>query len=152
MDKAKEIYQLFIKHKAVFPHIRFDYLKRMLVKRQIITCYEEEGRLVGALVWMQYKVTASHALGCKGDIQIKQIVVDPAEQGRCVAGGLFDVIEHIARKRNASRLCLSVRASNRRACRFYEKMGMQKVGERVWKEKGQDLPGYVYVKNLVETF
>ena len=137
MEKAKTIYRLFVQNdnKIFFPHIRQDYIARMLMKEKILIHYIGD-EIVGAIVWLQYKRQDPRQIGGRNDIQLKQIVVH-SDYKKCGIGTiLFQRFEQFAQERGAPNICLSVRASNFKAQQFYLKMGMKVVGKYRMARKG----------------
>lgn len=153
MEQAKLIHRLFThkENKVFFPHIRQDYIARMLKKRQVLIHYVD-GNIAGVIIWLQYKRHDHRQIGGKNDMQLKQIVVHPDYKGSGVGKALFQKFEQFAEERGASNICLSVRASNTVAQQFYLKMGMQVTGTIEWQEKGKPLPGVIYSKRLVTLY
>lgn len=62
--------------------------------------------------------------------RLYSLAVAPAVAGRGIGGRLLAAVEGAARRRNAVRLRLEVRADNRQAIRFYEKAGYTPIGRR----------------------
>jgi ribosomal protein S18 acetylase RimI-like enzyme len=149
MSTVTDIYRLFTvgKNKEVFPHIRKDYTERMFNKNKIIGHITDD-KVVGVIIWDQYKRSDKRQVGNKFDIQLKQIVVDPSYQHRGIGKFLFKTLETIAVDLKAPNICLSVRESNIVARNFYIKMGMSTVRNIMWNEKGKPLSGLVYVKKI----
>lgn len=130
-DKVKEI---FYSHKKWFPHVRTDYMMRMINKKQLIL---EDGILI----------TFHHAKRRQkiGDVQLEkgntvlhQIASDSPGSGtaQAILNNFFDYCP--------SDVFLSVRADNLTANKFYVKMNMNLIGTTSWS-KGT-IPGNVYVK------
>lgn len=145
-----KLYKLFSKgtNKEIFPYIRRDYLERMFLRREVIWETNGNNEPIGLVVYMQYTHGGGKQLGKRGDIQLCEIVIDPDYQNKGVGTYLFKRLENIAAFSGAKHIVLSVRKSNARARAFYEKHGMQVVGEKTWNEKGTPLEGLVYMKEL----
>ena len=129
-NKVKEI---FYSHKKWFPHVRTDYMMRMINKQLIL----EDGILI----------TFHHAKRRQkiGDVQLEkgntvlhQIASDSPGSGtaQAILNNFFDYCP--------SDVFLSVRADNLTANKFYVKMNMNLIGKTTWA-KGS-IPGNVYVK------
>lgn len=105
--------------------------------------------IVGVIIWLQYKRQDSRQIGNKGDIQLKQIVVHPDHKKHGIGLKLFQQLEQLAIQLNAPNICLSVRATNVAAQKFYIKMGMKITRTIEWQEQGKPLPGFVYNKQIL---
>jgi len=134
-NKVKEI---FYSHKKWFPHVRTDYMMRMINKKQLIL---EDGILI----------TFHHAKRRQkiGDVQVEngdtvlhQIASDSPGSGKAqsILNSFFDYCP--------KDVFLSVRADNLTANKFYVKMDMNLVGSTSWS-KGT-IPGNVYVKRKIK--
>lgn len=127
------IKEIFYKHKKWFPHVRTDYMKRMIAKEQMI--YDD-----GIIITFHHakrKQTIGDVQVRKGDTVLHQIANgDPGSGYAKVV--LQNFFEWCPRD-----VFLSVRSDNTKACKFYEDIGMKLVGETSWA-KGT-LPGKVYV-------
>ena len=130
-NKVKEI---FYSHKKWFPHVRTDYMMRMINRKQLIL---EDGILV----------TFHHAKRRQkiGDVQVEkgvtvlhQIASDSPGSGNAqsILNNFFEYCP--------GDVFLSVRADNLTASKFYVKMNMNLIGTTSWS-KGT-IPGNVYVK------
>ena len=126
------IRKIFMQYRDIFPYLRKDYIEEFLEKQQII---HESGMVI---IYHTYKV--SRKFGnykvLKGDVIIKDMVkehnnVDSRE-----------VINRFFNYANTNVWC-TVRLDNIRACKFYEKVGMEKVADINWC-KGE-LKGCVYL-------
>lgn len=149
-DFGVALYRLFAnrENKQYFPHIRQDAFLRFYNHRRVLYRVSEAGEPIGLLTYMQYLRSSKKQIGVAFDVQLCQIIVDPDNKGTRVAQSLFSELENIARLAGAKHIVLSVRKSNMRARRFYEKMGMVVVAEKTWSEKGEPLEGVVYSKEL----
>ena len=65
-----------------------------------------------------------------GEAHLLNLCVDPGEQGRGWGGWLLRRLFGLARERNAERMFLEVRPSNRAAVRLYEAHGFVPAGTR----------------------
>jgi ribosomal protein S18 acetylase RimI-like enzyme len=134
---ASMLYRLFGlgENKSIFPYVRKDAFMRFYNSHRVLYRVNDEGVPVGLLTYMQYLRSSKKQIGVAYDVQLCEIVVDPEYKGAGVARSLFAELESLARLAGARHVVLSVRKDNARACRFYEKMGMQVVGEKTWNEK-----------------
>ena len=130
-DKVKSI---FYAHKKWFPHIRTDYMRRMIAKQQLIL---EEGILI-TFHHAKRRQSIGDVQIRKGDTVLHQIAnAEPGSGNAKVI--LNNFFEWCPRD-----VFLSVRSDNKKACGFYEQIGMKLIGTTSWA-KGT-LPGKVYVK------
>ena len=136
-----KIFHIFYKYHDIFPYMRKDYLEEYLDKKQVIY---DSGVVI---VYHKYQVTKKYGdyKVHKGDIIIKDMVkeYDDADTKE-VINRFFDYVD--------TNVWCTVRSDNIRACKFYEKVGMERVADIDWK-KGE-LKGYVYLrkKYSLETF
>ena len=136
-DVVKDI---FNQHKEWFPHIRQDYIKRMIASNNLILDNEV------IITYNYYK-------------KRQRIGTITAQQGDCVlhqiAAKNKGTASHILQeffKWNNRRVFLSVRSDNIIAKKFYEKNGMDLVGFTSWSKGGvkDALPGDVYMYDNVK--
>ena len=130
-EKVKSI---FYSHKKWFPHVRTDYMKRMIARKQLIL---EDGILITFHHAKRRQKIGDVQLQ-KGDTVLHQIASDSPGSGtaQAILNNFFDYCP--------SDVFLSVRADNLTANKFYVKMNMKLIGKTSWA-KGA-LPGNVYVK------
>ena len=129
-DKVKSI---FYSHKKWFPHVRTDYMKRMIAKKQLIL---EDGILI-TFHHAKRKQTIGDVHVRKGDTVLHQIASDSPGSG--IAQSILNkFFEYCPRD-----VFLSVRSDNEKACKFYEQIGMSLIGKTSWARG--TLPGKVYV-------
>jgi len=130
-DKVKEI---FYSHKKWFPHVRTDYMMRMINKKQLIL---EDGILI-TFHHAKRRQKIGDVQVEKGDTVLHQIASDSPGSGtaQAVLNNFFNYCP--------SDVFLSVRADNLTANKFYVKMNMKLIGTTSWS-KGT-IPGNVYVK------
>lgn len=130
-EKVKEI---FYSHKKWFPHVRTDYMMRMIDRKQLIL---EDGILI-TFHHAKRKQKIGNVQIEKGDTVLHQIASDSPGSGNAqsILNNFFEYCE--------KDVFLSVRADNLTANRFYVKMNMNLVGTTTWA-KGT-IPGNVYVK------
>ena len=129
-EKVKEIFYL---HKKWFPHIRTDYMKRMIAKKNLIL----DNNVVITYNIYKRKQKIGDVQALKGDCILHQIVAKDKGTASTVLQRFFEFINR--------RVYLSVRSDNELAKSFYLKNNMKLVGKTTWA-KGT-LPGDVYVYN-----
>ena len=130
-EKVKEIFYL---HKKWFPHIRTDYMKRMIAKKNLIL----ENDVVITYNFYKRKQKIGDVQLTVGDTVLHQIASDSPGSGtaQAILNNFFDYCP--------KDVFLSVRADNLTANKFYVKMNMKLIGTTSWA-KGT-IPGNVYVK------
>ena len=127
-QKVKEI---FYSHKKWFPHVRTDYMKRLIAKKQLIL---EDGIII-TFHHAKRRQTIGDVQVRKGDTVLHQIASKDGGGGKM----LLRFFDWCPRD-----VFLSVRSDNKKACKFNEQIGMKLVGETSWARG--TLPGKVYVK------
>ena len=130
-DKVNMIFQPY--KKDYFPHLRKDYLQRMIKNGNVVLDKDV------VITYNQYKRKTSMSEGAiaqKGDYVLHQIASKKHN------GSASDVLQRFFKLVNA-RVFLTVRSSNMIAKKFYEKNGMKLVGHTSWS-KGT-LLGDVYL-------
>ena len=128
------ICRVFKKHRAIFPHIRQDYIFNMLKAGK---CWYENGVII---MFNQYKRKnkIGNITAPKGSFTIKQIVNENIGSGSATA-----VLEHFIEFAKED-VYLSVRKDNTRAVNFYKKNLFHEVGAIAWK--GNTIPGLVFIR------
>ena len=128
------ICRVFKKHRAIFPHIRQDYIFNMLKAGK---CWYENGVII---MFNQYKRNnkIGNITAPKGSFTIKQIVNENIGSGSATA-----VLEHFIEFAKED-VYLSVRKDNTRAVNFYKKNLFHEVGAIAWK--GNTIPGLVFIR------
>jgi hypothetical protein len=131
-DVVKEI---FSQHKQWFPHVRQDYIKRMIASGNdvIITYnYYKRKQRIGTITAQQ------------GDCILHQIAAKNKGTASQTLQNFFNWTNR--------RVFLSVRNDNQIAKKFYEKNGMDLVGFTSWSKSGvkDALPGDVYMYDNVK--
>ena len=130
-EKVKSI---FYSHKKWFPHVRTDYMMRMINKQQLIL---EDGILI-TFHHAKRRQKIGDVQVEKGDTVLHQIASDSPGSGNAQSI-LNNFFEYCPKD-----VFLSVRADNLTANKFYVKMNMNLIGTTSWS-KGT-IPGNVYVK------
>jgi hypothetical protein len=130
-DKIKSI---FYKHRKWFPHVRTDYMMRMIDKKQLIL---EDGVLI-TFHHAKRRQKIGDVQLTVGDTVLHQIASDSPGSGNAQSI-LNNFFEYCPKD-----VFLSVRADNLTANAFYVKMNMNLIGTTSWS-KGT-IPGNVYVK------
>jgi len=134
-EKIKDV---FYKHKKWFPHIRTDYMKRMIDRSQLIW---EDGIII----------TYHHAKRKQkiGNVQIEKHDTVLHQIANSQPGnGNAKVILNQFFEWCPQNVYLSVRKDNLTACQFYDSIGMKLIGETSWA-KGT-IPGNVYIMKKSE--
>jgi RimJ/RimL family protein N-acetyltransferase len=132
-EKVKEIFYL---HKKWFPHVRTDYMKRMIAKKNLIL----ENDVVITYNFYKRKQKIGDIQAFKGDCILHQIVAKTKGTASDVLQRFFKFVNHNPLGR---RVYLSVRSDNEMAKNFYLKNNMKLIGKTSWS-KGT-LPGDVFV-------
>lgn len=140
-EKVKEIFYL---HKKWFPHVRTDYMKRMIAKKNLIL----ENDVVITYNFYKRKQKIGDVQAFKGDCILHQIVAKTKGTASDVLQRFFKFVIHsYVHYHNplGRRVYLSVRSDNEMAKNFYLKNNMKLIGKTSWS-KGT-LPGDVFVYN-----
>ena len=138
MNHAKEtdfetVKEIFYQHKKWFPHIRTDYMKRMIAKENLI--YDND--VVITYNFYKRKQRIGDVIAQQGDCILHQIAA------KYHNGSASQVLQKFFEFVNPRRVFLSVRSDNEVAKKFYLKNNMKLVGNTSWA-KGT-LPGDVYL-------
>ena len=138
MNHAKEtdfeaVKEIFYQHKKWFPHIRTDYMKRMIAKNNLV--YDND--VVITYNFYKRKQRIGDIIAQQGDCILHQIAAK--HQNGSASQALQKFFEFVKPRR----VYLSVRSDNEIAKKFYLKNNMKLVGSTTWA-KGT-LPGDVYL-------
>ena len=138
MNHAKEIdfesvKEIFYQHKKWFPHIRTDYMKRMIAKENLIF----DNDVVITYNFYKRKQRIGDIIAQQGDCILHQIAAKHHN------GSASQALQNFFEFVNPRRVYLSVRSDNEIAKKFYLKNNMKLVGSTTWA-KGT-LPGDVYL-------
>ena len=138
MNHAKEtdfeaVKEIFYQHKEWFPHIRTDYMKRMIAKNNLI--YDND--VVITYNFYKRKQRIGDVIAQQGDCILHQIAAKHKN------GSASQALQNFFEFVNPRRVYLSVRSDNETAKKFYLKNNMKLVGSTTWA-KGT-LPGDVYL-------
>ena len=138
MNHAKEtdfeaVKEIFYQHKKWFPHIRTDYMKRMIAKNNLI--YDND--VVITYNFYKRKQRIGDVIAQQGDCILHQIAAKHHN------GSASQALQKFFEFVNPRRVYLSVRSDNEIAKKFYVKNNMKLVGSTTWA-KGT-LPGDVYL-------
>lgn len=128
------VVNVFKSQKKLFPHIRLDYITRMIVDSK---CVFEDGVVI---MFNRYKRNnpIGDVLAQKGTYTIKQIVNSNPGNG-AAERVMKKFMDHVGVD-----IFLSVRADNTRAIRFYERNNFEKIGSIAWKQG--TIPGCVFLR------
>jgi RimJ/RimL family protein N-acetyltransferase len=137
-DVVKEI---FSEHKQWFPHVRQDYIKRMIASRNLIL----DNDVIITYNYYKRKQRIGTITAQQGDCILHQIAAK--NRNGSASQALQDFFKWTNR-----RVFLSVRNDNLIAKKFYEKNGMDLVGFTSWSKGGvkDALPGDVYMYDNVK--
>ena len=138
MNHAKEtdfesVKEIFYQHKKWFPHIRTDYMKRMIAKENLIF----DNDVVITYNFYKRKQRIGDIIAQQGDCILHQIAAKHKN------GSASQALQNFFEFVNPRRVYLSVRSDNETAKKFYLKNNMKLVGSTTWA-KGT-LPGDVYL-------
>ena len=138
MNHAKEtdfesVKEIFYQHKKWFPHIRTDYMKRMIAKENLIF----DNDVVITYNFYKRKQRIGDVIAQQGDCILHQIAAK--NHNGSASQALQEFFEFV----NPRRVYLSVRSDNEIAKKFYVKNNMKLIGSTTWA-KGT-LPGDVYL-------
>ena len=142
-EKVKEIFYL---HKKWFPHIRTDYMKRMIAKKNLIL----ENDVVIIYHFYKRKQKIGDVQAFKSDCILHQIVAKTKGTASDVLQRFFKFVIHsYVHYHNplGRQVYLSVRSDNEMAKNFYLKNNMKLIGKTSWS-KGT-LPGDVFVYECI---
>ena len=146
-EKVKDI---FYQHKELFPHIRTDYMRRMIASGNLILDNDV------IITYNYYKRNYKLVRSSLGEMS-QEIIMQPND---CILhqiaaknrnGSASEVLQRFF-KWTKRRVFLSVRSENVIAKRFYEKNGMKLIGKTSWTKDGvkNALPGDIYLYDNVE--
>ena len=138
MNHAKEtdfesVKEIFYQHKKWFPHIRTDYMKRMIAKENLIF----DNDVVITYNFYKRKQRIGDVIAQQGDCILHQIAAKHHN------GSASQALQKFFESVNPRRVYLSVRSDNEIAKKFYVKNNMKLIGSTTWA-KGT-LPGDVYL-------
>jgi len=119
------IVAVFKKHRKVFPHVRTDYIKRMIESGR---CFFNNGVVITFTVYRRSNKIGNFRAH-KGSVCIKQIAAQNPGNGNTET----ELNNFLSRWEE---ICfLSVRSDNDRAIKFYKKTGFIPVGSIEWNSK-----------------
>ena len=138
MNHAKEtdfesVKEIFYQHKKWFPHIRTDYMKRMIAKENLIF----DNDVVITYNFYKRKQRIGDVIAQQGDCILHQIAAKHHN------GSASQALQKFFEFVNPRRVYLSVRSDNEIAKKFYLKNNMKLVGTTSWARG--TLPGDVYL-------
>ena len=146
-DVVKDI---FYQHKEWFPHIRTDYMRRMIASGNLILDNEV------IITYNYYKRNYKLVKSSMGEMSQK-IIMQPND---CILhqiaaknrnGSASEALQRFFKWTNR-RVFLSVRSDNVIAKVFYERNDMKLIGKTSWTKDGvkNALPGDIYLYDNVE--
>jgi len=136
-----EVKSIFNQHKEWFPHIRQDYIKRMIASGNLIL----DNDVIITYNYYKRKQRIGTVTAQQGDCVLHQIAAKNRN------GSASQELQNFFKWTNR-RVFLSVRSDNLIAKKFYEKNGMDLIGFTSWSKGGvkDALPGNVYMYDKVE--
>ena len=146
-DVVKEI---FSEHKQWFPHVRQDYIKRMIASGNLILDNDV------IITYNYYKRNYKLVKSSMGEMSQK-IIMQPND---CILhqiaaknrnGSASEALQRFFKWTNR-RVFLSVRSDNVIAKAFYERNDMKLIGKTSWTKDGvkNALPGDIYCYDKIE--
>ena len=131
-----EVKSIFKQHKEWFPHIRQDYIKRMIDSGNLIL----DNDVIITYNYYKKKQRIGTVTAQQGDCVLHQIAAKNRN------GSASQALQNFFKWTNR-RVFLSVRSENLWAKHFYEKNNMDLVGQISWSLGGvkNALPGDVYM-------
>ena len=145
-----EVKSIFKQHKEWFPHIRQDYIKRMIASGNLILDNDV------IITYNYYKRNYKLVKSSMGEMSQK-IIMQPND---CILhqiaaknrnGSASEALQRFFKWTNR-RVFLSVRSDNVIAKAFYERNDMKLIGKTSWTKDGvkNALPGDIYLYDNVE--
>ena len=149
-NNFEEVKDIFYQHKELFPHVRTDYMRRMIESGHLIL---DNGVII---TYNYYKRNYKLVRSSLGEMSQK-IIMQPND---CILhqiaaknrnGSASEALQRFF-KWTKRRVFLSVRSDNVIAKKFYEKNGMKLVGQTSWTKDGVKgaLLGDVYMYDNVD--
>jgi RimJ/RimL family protein N-acetyltransferase len=137
-DAVKDIFK---QHKQWFPHVRQDYIKRMIASGNLIL----ENDVIITYNYYKRKQRIGTVTAQQGDCVLHQIAAKNRN------GSASQALQNFFKWTNR-RVFLSVRSDNIIAKKFYEKNGMDLIGFTSWSLGGvkNALSGDVYMYDNVK--
>lgn len=128
MASYDEIVATFKQHRNIFPHVRTDYIKRMI---QANKCFINNGVVITFNKYLRNNKIGLTVIAPKGSICIKQIATQNPGNGKTT-----QELENFLSLWDPNSVCfLSVRENNHRAIKFYNKNGFCESGSIEWNSK-----------------
>ena len=136
-----EVKSIFKQHKEWFPHIRQDYIKRMIASGNLIL----DNDVIITYNYYKRKQRIGTVTAQQGDCVLHQIAAKNRN------GSASQALQNFFKWTNR-RVFLSVRSDNIIAKKFYEKNGMDLIGFTSWSLGGvkNALSGDVYMYDNVK--
>jgi len=136
-----EVKSIFNQHKEWFPHIRQDYIKRMIASGNLIL----DNDVIITYNYYKRKQRIGTVTAQQGDCVLHQIAAKNRN------GSASQELQNFFKWTNR-RVFLSVRSDNLIAKKFYEKNGMDLIGSTSWSLGGvkNALSGDVYMYDNVK--
>ena len=146
----ERVYEIFKLHKQWFPHVRTDYMRRMIASGNLILDNDV------IITYNYYKRNYKLVKSSMGEMSQK-IIMQPND---CILhqiaaknrnGSASEALQRFFKWTNR-RVFLSVRSDNVIAKVFYERNDMKLIGKTSWTKDGvkNALPGDIYLYDNVE--
>ena len=136
-NNFEEVKDIFYQYKELFPHIRTDYMRRMIKSGNLIL----DNDVIITYNYYKRKQRIGGVQAQQGDCILHQIAAKYRN------GSASNTLQNFFKWTNR-RVFLTVRSSNAVAKKFYEKNGMKLVSHTSWL-KGT-IPGDVYMYDNVK--
>lgn len=135
MKDHANIMALFYMWRDVFPHVRSDYLQRMIRKGTVVWT---KGVVITFTIYKRKQpIGLDGIVASKGDCMLHQIASEC--RGKGYAAEVFKLFLRYV----DTNVYLTVRENNHRAVKFYYDMGMEELGEVYWA--AGTIPGLIFV-------
>ena len=122
------IVAIFKQHRDIFPHVRTDYIRRMIAAGR---CFFNNGIVITFTKYIRKNKIGLNVIAPKGSICIKQIATANPGNGKTIGE-----LENFLSMWDPNQICfLSVRENNHRAVKFYNKTGFRESGRIEWNSK-----------------
>ncbi len=135
MEDHSEIMGIFYRYRDVFPHVRSDYIGRMIRKGTVL--YTKGVVITFTIYKRNQAIGLEGIVASKGDCMLHQIVSDRLGKGYayCVFNLFLRYVD--------TNVYLTVRESNHHAIAFYYQMGMEEIGKVHWA--AGTIPGVIFL-------
>ena len=130
-----DVVKTFRLYRDIFPHLRPNDLKKSIENKQLVW---DKGVAIQFKTYQRRQTKGTFKIQV-GDVHLQKI----ASQRNGKTKDVFkEWLEYVAEKLNDARIVLSVRQTNERAIKFYQKFGFEIVCDCKWNKED----GYVMVR------